>query len=76
MCADPDKRPTAAEALSNPWVQGNIASDTHLQSTQDRIREFNAKRKFKAAGKAVMAVNKVLGTSHSLSSAHSVSPEK
>jgi calcium/calmodulin-dependent protein kinase-4 len=80
MCANPDKRPTAAEALSNPWVQGNIASDTHLQSTQDRIREFNAKRKFKAAGKAVMAVNKVLGSSqsHSLSSSHShsVSPEK
>ncbi|ODM92777.1 Calcium/calmodulin-dependent protein kinase type IV [Orchesella cincta] len=73
MSADPDKRPTAAEALSNPWVQGHIASDTHLQRTQDRIREFNAKRIFRAAGKAVMAVNKVRGP---IQSSHSVSPEK
>lgn len=47
MSANPDKRPTAGEALSNPWVQGNIASDTHLQSTVDRIKVFNGKRKFK-----------------------------
>lgn len=47
MSANGEKRPTATEALSNPWVQGSIASDTHLQSAQDRIREFNAKRKFK-----------------------------
>lgn len=47
MTVDPEKRPTARQALSCPWVQGNVASDTPLIATQARIREFNAKRKFK-----------------------------
>ncbi len=47
MTVDPEKRPTAREALLNPWVQGAMASDTPLTGAQDRIREFNAKRKFK-----------------------------
>lgn len=47
MTVAPEKRPTAAQALGNPWVMGNTAQDTHLKRTQDRIREFNAKRKFK-----------------------------
>jgi serine/threonine protein kinase len=41
------KRPTAAQALQSPWVKGHTAQDLHLKRTQDRIREFNAKRKFK-----------------------------
>lgn len=47
MTVDPSKRPSATQALHNPWVKGQVAQDTHLQGTQNRIREFNAKRKFK-----------------------------
>jgi hypothetical protein len=47
MTVESEKRPTAREALQNPWVQGNVASDVPLTGTQQRIREFNAKRKFK-----------------------------
>ncbi|CAG7721731.1 unnamed protein product [Allacma fusca] len=47
MTVDPLKRPTAKSALENPWVTGHTAQDTHLKRTQERIREFNAKRKFK-----------------------------
>jgi len=72
MTVDPDKRPTAREALRNPWVQGNVANDVHLIGTQQRIREFNAKRKFKAATNAVIATVKLTGGE----SQHSVSPEK
>ncbi|OXA41744.1 calcium/calmodulin-dependent protein kinase type IV [Folsomia candida] len=74
MTVDPDKRPTAKEALLNPWVQGNMASDVPLTATQERIREFNAKRKFKAATNAVVALNKITGGAYSQS--QSLSPEK
>jgi len=57
MMVDPSKRPTAREALLNPWVQGNVASDVPLVGAQQRIRDFNARRKFKAAVKATMAVS-------------------
>jgi calcium/calmodulin-dependent protein kinase-4 len=57
MSVDPLKRPSAKSALENAWVKGHTAQDTHLQRTQERIREFNAKRKFKAAGRAVLAIN-------------------
>jgi len=53
MTVDPDKRPTAREALMNPWVQGNVANDVHLTGAQQRIREFNAKRKFKVCDKII-----------------------
>jgi len=69
MTVDSGKRPTAAAALSNGWVMGNTAQDTHLKRTQDRIREFNAKRKFKAATHAVLATTKfVSGSASSISS--------
>jgi len=49
MTLDSEKRPSASQALSDPWVKGQLAQDTHLQRTQERIREFNAKRKFKVS---------------------------
>jgi hypothetical protein len=49
MTVAPEKRPTARDALSNPWVLGHVASDIHLKSAQDLIRQFNAKRKFKVS---------------------------
>jgi len=47
MTVEADKRPTASQALQHLWVKGFSAQDTHLKHTQERIREFNAKRKFK-----------------------------
>jgi len=62
MTVEAQKRPSATQALENPWVRGHTAQDTHLKRTQDRIREFNAKRKFKAATHAVLAAQRVSGT--------------
>ena len=57
---DPKKRLTAKEALKHDWVIGKGASSKTLEKTQEKLREFNAKRKTKAGGIAVMAVADLL----------------
>ena len=53
----PAKRPTAATLLEHPWLTAK--EDLLRASTLDtgKLREWNAKRKFKGAAKAVMAIN-------------------
>ncbi|XP_046862647.1 calcium/calmodulin-dependent protein kinase type IV-like [Xenia sp. Carnegie-2017] len=53
---DPRKRMTAKQALQHPWVQGKGAKLDHMQKTQDKLREFNARRKLKAGMYGVMLV--------------------
>ncbi|OWF49833.1 calcium/calmodulin-dependent protein kinase type IV-like isoform X2 [Mizuhopecten yessoensis] len=45
---DPKKRMSAAAALNHPWVKGKAAKNTHLLQTQESIKDFNARRKFKS----------------------------
>lgn len=52
---DPTKRLTAKEAVAHPWVQGKGAKNEHMKTTQEKMREFNAKRKVKGGAFAVMA---------------------
>lgn len=56
-----DDRLTAEGALDNEWILGDdmklAARD--LGSNLDKLRNFNAKRKFRAAVSTVMAVNKL-----------------
>jgi len=61
LTKDPAKRITASEALENKWIceeDVNLGS-SNLGKNLDRLKAFNAERKFKAGVKAIMAVNKI-----------------
>lgn len=56
---DPHKRLTVREALQHPWVLGKAARFSHMDTTQRKLQEFNARRKLKAAMKAVVATSRM-----------------
>ncbi|XP_078422345.1 calcium/calmodulin-dependent protein kinase type IV isoform X3 [Cetorhinus maximus] len=61
---DPKKRLTTYQALQHPWVIGKSANFIHMDNAQKKLQEFNARRKLKAAVKAVVASSR-LGSSNS-----------
>uniref|UniRef100_A0A8B9SWS9 Calcium/calmodulin-dependent protein kinase type IV n=1 Tax=Anas platyrhynchos TaxID=8839 RepID=A0A8B9SWS9_ANAPL len=48
---DPQKRLTVYQALEHPWVTGKAAKFAHMDSTQKKLQEFNARRKLKVMQK-------------------------
>uniref|UniRef100_A0A8C8HP15 Calcium/calmodulin-dependent protein kinase type IV n=1 Tax=Oncorhynchus tshawytscha TaxID=74940 RepID=A0A8C8HP15_ONCTS len=46
---DPHKRLTVKEALEHPWVLGKAARFSHMDTTQRKLQEFNARRKLKVS---------------------------
>ncbi|XP_072167009.1 calcium/calmodulin-dependent protein kinase type IV-like [Diadema setosum] len=70
---DPKKRLTAAAAMQHPWVrEKNSAANTkHIPSTLEKMQEFNARRKLKAVGAAVIAMQRLGGMGEILTSLHS-----
>lgn len=44
---DPQKRLSVREALQHPWVLGKAARFSHMDTTQRKLQEFNARRKLK-----------------------------
>lgn len=50
-CGAKDKRITAEQALRHPWVVGDAAEleKRDLGANMDKLRLFNARRKFKSA---------------------------
>lgn len=86
LVADPKQRMTAAQALRHPWVTGNAAKNEHMEGAQTKLKQFNAKRKLKAATDVLRAFsfrgfgsrggsldkqNSTASTSASLSKQHS-----
>ncbi|XP_038019396.1 calcium/calmodulin-dependent protein kinase type IV-like, partial [Motacilla alba alba] len=61
---DPRKRLTVQQALQHPWVTGKAAKFAHMDSTQRKLQEFNARRKLKAAMKAVVASSRLGNHGH------------
>uniref|UniRef100_A0A674DR99 Calcium/calmodulin-dependent protein kinase type IV n=1 Tax=Salmo trutta TaxID=8032 RepID=A0A674DR99_SALTR len=46
---DPHKRLMVKEALEHPWVLGKAARFSHMDTTQRKLQEFNARRKLKVS---------------------------
>ena len=54
--ADPEKRLDAEGILSHPWISSAENQDNNLEDVPKKISEYNAKRRLKRAGQAVLAV--------------------
>ncbi|XP_070791830.1 calcium/calmodulin-dependent protein kinase type IV [Pituophis catenifer annectens] len=61
---DPKKRLTTFQALQHPWVTGKAANFIHMDTAQKKLQEFNARRKLKAAVKAVVASTRLGSASY------------
>uniref|UniRef100_A0AAY4DKW5 Protein kinase domain-containing protein n=1 Tax=Denticeps clupeoides TaxID=299321 RepID=A0AAY4DKW5_9TELE len=63
---DPKKRLSTMQALQHPWVTGKAVNCAHMDTAQKKLQEFNARRKLKAAVKAVVASSRLgSASSHS-----------
>ncbi|XP_078279703.1 calcium/calmodulin-dependent protein kinase type IV-like [Rhinoraja longicauda] len=67
---DPQKRLTVQQALQHPWVTGKAANIAHMDNAQKKMQEFNARRKLKAAVKAVVASSRLGNASNHSHSNH------
>jgi len=71
LVTNPDKRMTAKAALSHEWItcDDEILQKQNLDINLEELKKFNAKRKLKAAVKAVIMARKLesLGDLHNLS---------
>ena len=47
LVVDPSKRLNAKQILEHTWVAGDSTPRTELTNVTEKIREFNARRKFK-----------------------------
>ena len=59
LSSDPAMRPSAAEVAAHPWVRvgGNASPVSLHRSVTQRLKLFNARRKFRVAGYAVLVGN-------------------
>ncbi|MGH0125506.1 UNVERIFIED_CONTAM: hypothetical protein FKN15_043356 [Acipenser sinensis] len=73
---DPQRRLSVQQALQHPWVSGKAARFSHMDTTQRKLQEFNARRKLKqAAMKAVVATSRIGFHSHHEGSRGNRQPE-
>ncbi|KAF5729365.1 calcium and calcium/calmodulin-dependent serine/threonine-protein kinase-like [Tripterygium wilfordii] len=61
LTVDPDKRPSAQEILTHPWVIGDSAKEEQMDAEiVSRLQSFNARRKFRVAAMASVLSSTVL----------------
>ncbi|EEB11409.1 cAMP-dependent protein kinase catalytic subunit, putative [Pediculus humanus corporis] len=60
LSTDPKLRPTTTEALNHPWILGISVGHLHMNDTILKLREFNARKRFRVATKAVLATRRAL----------------
>jgi len=58
LCADPRKRLKSDQILAHPWMVGDETPRKNLPNITDKIREYNAKKKFKKVGTIAIALGK------------------
>lgn len=70
LTVDPTKRSTAGKVLEHKWVKGSdeVLVKYNLGPNLEEFRKFNAKRKMKAAIKAVIATNKLTSLGENIKS--------
>ena len=61
LTVDPDARGTAEDVLTHPWIvqDGENIKATSLQMNLKELKQFQAKKRFKAAAKAVIATHRI-----------------
>ncbi|XP_054286888.1 calcium/calmodulin-dependent protein kinase type IV-like isoform X3 [Macrosteles quadrilineatus] len=57
---DPALRLTAEEALQHTWVCGSSVATKHLPDAQERLKNFNARRKLRATAHAIIATQRAM----------------
>jgi hypothetical protein len=55
MVLQPARRLSAEDTLKHAWVAGHAASTRHMPETHKWLKEFDARRKFKAGVRTVQA---------------------
>lgn len=58
LVPDPRARLSGKEIMEHPWIVGDVTPRKKLPQVTEKIKEFNAKRRFKRAQMMVMAANK------------------
>jgi len=58
LTVDPKKRPRADDVLAHTWMVGDATPRKNLPNITDKIREYNARKKFKKVGSLAMALAK------------------
>ncbi|KAL0271568.1 UNVERIFIED_CONTAM: hypothetical protein PYX00_008624 [Menopon gallinae] len=64
LSVDPANRPTADEALNHPWTLGISTSSVPRDNMIKGLREYNARRRFRVATRAVMATRRAFQLLH------------
>mmetsp|Transcript_7744 Transcript_7744/g.11286 ORF Transcript_7744/g.11286 Transcript_7744/m.11286 type:complete len:475 (+) Transcript_7744:86-1510(+) len=61
LTVSPEKRLSAVDSLTHPWIVGSDAdlAGKDLGTNLDRLKTFNAKRKFRAGVNAIILANKL-----------------
>jgi len=58
LVADPKARPDADALLSHPWIMGDKTPRKMLPTVLTKMKEYNAKRRFKKAGYLIIAAHR------------------
>ena len=59
LVPDPAKRLTAEQILSHPWLTSEDLQESDLPDVPENMKQYNAKRKLKNAGYAIIALQRL-----------------